>query len=190
MKVFLTGGTGAIGRPAVDALVSGGHDVSALARTPAKAAELTNRGASPISASLFDIDGLTAAFVGHDSVVNLATALPATHRFTSRRVGLHRPPTRPSGGVVTHVDGSARSLLRSVTSPRPAGRRRRLQPRRLTTETVVNRFVSRIVSRHFVITQVDVRTRPALPAPWSQLTIPAAHGREPRAPFQERKQCN
>jgi uncharacterized protein YbjT (DUF2867 family) len=41
MKVFVVGGTGAIGGHAVPALVRAGHTVTALARTPEKAAQLT-----------------------------------------------------------------------------------------------------------------------------------------------------
>jgi nucleoside-diphosphate-sugar epimerase len=81
MRVFVTGGTGAIGSYAVPALVAAGHTVSALARSPQKAAVLSGQGAEPVSVSLFDRDGLTAAFAGHEAVVNLASALPRTERF-------------------------------------------------------------------------------------------------------------
>lgn len=78
MRVFVTGGTGAIGRHAVPALVDAGHQVCALARSDAKADEIRGHGATPVDVSIFDRDGLTAAFADHDAVVNLATALPAT----------------------------------------------------------------------------------------------------------------
>lgn len=81
MKVFVLGGTGAIGRPAVDALVDAGHDVSALARNAERAALLEGKGARPVDVSMFDRDGLTAAFRGHDAVVNLATSQPSTFTF-------------------------------------------------------------------------------------------------------------
>lgn len=81
MRIFVTGATGAIGTYAVPALVAAGHTVSALARTPGKAATLHRQGARPVSVSLFDRDGLCRAFDGHDAVVNLATALPATHKM-------------------------------------------------------------------------------------------------------------
>ena len=85
MNVFITGGTGAIGSHAVPGLVAAGHTVTALARSPEKAAKLAEQGASPITASLFDRNELTRVFTGHDAVVNLATALPATGKFMSRR---------------------------------------------------------------------------------------------------------
>jgi nucleoside-diphosphate-sugar epimerase len=42
VKVFVTGGTGAIGRPAVMALVAAGHGVSALARSSRKAEDVSS----------------------------------------------------------------------------------------------------------------------------------------------------
>lgn len=81
MRVFVTGGTGAIGRHAVPALIAAGHAVTALARTPEKAAALAGQGATPATASIFDRAALTAAFAGHDAVVNLATTIPPTSRF-------------------------------------------------------------------------------------------------------------
>lgn len=84
MKVFVTGGTGAIGRYAVPALVAAGHRVSALARCDEKARALKEQGAEPVSVSLFDRDALAEAFAGHDAVVNLASALPSTTRFVLR----------------------------------------------------------------------------------------------------------
>lgn len=81
MRVFVTGGTGAIGRYAVTELVAAGHEVSALVRSAAKAASVRKAGATPVEVSLFDPDGLSRAFEGHDAIVNLATALPATADF-------------------------------------------------------------------------------------------------------------
>lgn len=54
MRLFVTGGTGAIGGYAVPALVEAGHIVSALARNPAKAEVLRGQGATPVAVSLFD----------------------------------------------------------------------------------------------------------------------------------------
>ncbi len=45
MKVFVTGGTGAIGRFVVPALVEAGHEVTALARDDDKAAAVAAQGA-------------------------------------------------------------------------------------------------------------------------------------------------
>jgi nucleoside-diphosphate-sugar epimerase len=81
MKVFATGATGAMGRPAVLALIAAGHRVTALARSDHKAEWLRRQGATPVQVSLFERPSLAAAFRGHDAIVNLATALPATRDF-------------------------------------------------------------------------------------------------------------
>jgi nucleoside-diphosphate-sugar epimerase len=80
MRVFVTGGTGAVGRPAVAELVAAGHEVSALARSAGRASLLERLGARPVTVSLFDRPALTAALAGHEAVVNLATAIPSTLR--------------------------------------------------------------------------------------------------------------
>lgn len=85
MRVFVTGGTGAIGSHAVPALVQAGHTVSALARTSDKAAVLAGHGATPVTVSLFEPAALAAAFAGHDAVINLATSMPSTTQFVIRR---------------------------------------------------------------------------------------------------------
>jgi nucleoside-diphosphate-sugar epimerase len=97
MRVFVTGGTGAIGSHAVPALVAAGHTVTALARTPAKTAALTENGAEPVTVSIFDSEALTAAFAGHDAIVNLASALPPTNKFMSTRAWRENDRVRTDG---------------------------------------------------------------------------------------------
>jgi nucleoside-diphosphate-sugar epimerase len=99
MRVFVTGGTGAIGRHTVPALVAAGHDVTALARTPEKAAALANQGAKPVQLSLFDTEALTKAFAHHDAVVNLASALPSMYRFASAKAWSHNQEIRTKGSA-------------------------------------------------------------------------------------------
>lgn len=81
MHIFIAGATGVLGRRVVPLLVADGHAVTAVARTPQKAAELREQGASPATVDLFDRAAVTAAVAGHDAVVNLATAIPPTMRM-------------------------------------------------------------------------------------------------------------
>ena len=76
MRVFVAGATGVLGRRAVPALAAAGHEVTALVRSPAKAALARSLGATPVEVSLFDPDALRAAVAGHDAVCNLATHIP------------------------------------------------------------------------------------------------------------------
>lgn len=81
MRVFLTGGTGAIGRHALGALILAGHEVTVLVRSAEKAEWVAALGASPVQVSLFDQVSLEEAMKGHEAVVNLATAIPPNSNF-------------------------------------------------------------------------------------------------------------
>jgi 2-alkyl-3-oxoalkanoate reductase len=61
MKIFVAGASGAIGRRLVPRLVSRGHEVVAMTRTPAKAAPLYELGATPVVADGLDRDAVIAA---------------------------------------------------------------------------------------------------------------------------------
>ena len=78
MKVFVAGGSGAIGIPLVRALVASGHQVTALTRSTNKQAELRALGAIPAIASAFDRDALIAAVeAAHPThIIHQLTALP------------------------------------------------------------------------------------------------------------------
>jgi nucleoside-diphosphate-sugar epimerase len=99
MKVFVTGGTGAIGGHAVPALLAAGHAVTALARSPEKAAELSERGAEPVRVSIFDRAALAEAMAGHAAVVNLATAIPPMSKFMRRRAWRDNDRIRSEGSA-------------------------------------------------------------------------------------------
>ncbi|HXR58909.1 MAG TPA: NAD(P)-dependent oxidoreductase [Burkholderiales bacterium] len=54
MKIFIAGGTGAIGRLLVPALVKAGHSVVALTRSSDRGAQLAQMGAVPVLGDVFD----------------------------------------------------------------------------------------------------------------------------------------
>lgn len=72
MHIFLTGATGYIGSAVLDAMLKGGHRVTAIARDPEKAEKLRSRGATPVVAEL----GLPKLYVpllkAADAVVHTA----------------------------------------------------------------------------------------------------------------------
>lgn len=72
----MSGGTGVIGRAAVPALVTAGHDVVVLARSEANERLARALDATPVRGDLFDAASLEAAYAGADAVVNLATHVP------------------------------------------------------------------------------------------------------------------
>lgn len=109
MRVFVAGGTGAIGSHTVPALIAAGHDVTVMVRDDAKAMVVAGQGATPCQVSLFDRDGLSAAFRGHDAVVNMASALPSPQRFVlkSAWAQCHRIRTEGSAAVIEAVRAAA-----------------------------------------------------------------------------------
>ena len=80
MRIFVTGATGVTGRRAVPLLIAAGHEVTAVARSPEKAAALERAGARAAQVDLFDAATMRRAVEGHDTVVNLATAVPPSSR--------------------------------------------------------------------------------------------------------------
>jgi nucleoside-diphosphate-sugar epimerase len=76
VRVAVTGATGVLGSAAVRELVRAGHEVVGLARTPDKARQLSEAGATAVRTSLLDHTGLVQMLDGADAVCNLATHVP------------------------------------------------------------------------------------------------------------------
>ncbi|MGC5008717.1 NAD-dependent epimerase/dehydratase family protein [Streptomyces sp. DT203] len=74
MRVFLTGGTGYIGRATVSALVRHGHTVEALARSDRAVQTVSALGATPVVGGLGDLSVLNASTARAEAVVHLAQA--------------------------------------------------------------------------------------------------------------------
>jgi nucleoside-diphosphate-sugar epimerase len=77
VKIFVSGATGVIGRRTIPHLIAAGHEVTAMARSPAKADALKKIGARPAIADLFDTPALREAVAGHEAVINVATRIPS-----------------------------------------------------------------------------------------------------------------
>jgi len=72
MRIFLTGATGYIGSAVLDALVRGGHDVTALVRDNAKARLVAKRGAHPVVGNLAEPDSYKRSAEAQDGYVHTA----------------------------------------------------------------------------------------------------------------------
>ena len=78
MRIFLTGATGYIGSAVLDALLRGGHEVTALVRDPEKAERVSRRGVQPVIGELSKPASYAAAAEGADAIVH--TALDSSKR--------------------------------------------------------------------------------------------------------------
>jgi nucleoside-diphosphate-sugar epimerase len=83
MKVFLAGGSGAIGKQLVPMLVTNGHDVVATATSSKKLAAIQEAGAQGVVLDVLDRDAVMTAVLRAepDVVIHEATALSAIGNF-------------------------------------------------------------------------------------------------------------
>jgi nucleoside-diphosphate-sugar epimerase len=83
MKVFVTGGTGALGMFLLPQLLENGHEVVALTRSPAKAELIDRTGASAVIADPLDKQQLTAAVrrAEPEVIIHELSALRAVGNF-------------------------------------------------------------------------------------------------------------
>ena len=72
MRIFLTGATGYIGSAVLDALVRGGHDVTALVRNNEKARRVAKRGAHPVIGNLNDLESFRGSAEAQDGYIHAA----------------------------------------------------------------------------------------------------------------------
>jgi nucleoside-diphosphate-sugar epimerase len=72
MRIFLTGATGYVGAAVLDALVRGGHDVTALVRDNEKARRVAKRGAHPVIGNLADPESFRSSADAQDGYVHAA----------------------------------------------------------------------------------------------------------------------
>lgn len=81
MKILIAGATGAIGRPLIAELLTKGHNVVALTRSPEKAQALAQQGVETAIADIFDVDAVRAAVnrTEPEVVIEELTALPKTY---------------------------------------------------------------------------------------------------------------
>ncbi|SEN78739.1 NAD-dependent epimerase/dehydratase family protein [Actinacidiphila rubida] len=107
MKIFLTGGSGYLGKATISALVRQGHTVEALARTDGSAATVAAFGATPVRGGLGDLAVLNAAAARAEGVVHLAQAQTGDEDLaaaTAMQDGVGSGPYLHTGGSWVYGD--------------------------------------------------------------------------------------
>lgn len=107
MHIFLTGATGNIGSAVLDAMIKGGHQVTAIARDPEKAERLLARGATPIIGEL----GMPKTYV--DAVRQSDAVVHTAYEYSPRGVQLDRQAIETMLQALTEgkADGRPRTFV-------------------------------------------------------------------------------
>ena len=106
MRIFVAGGSGAIGIPLVRALAASGHSVTALTRSSGKQSELRSLGATPAFANALDRTALIAA-------VEAARPTHVIHELTALPKQGPRSPRDLNATNLLRIDGT-RNLLEAA----------------------------------------------------------------------------
>jgi nucleoside-diphosphate-sugar epimerase len=108
MHIFLTGATGYIGSAVLDALIKGGHTVTAMARDKEKAERLAAKGATPVVAELGLPKRYLAAVKAADAVIYCA------YESSARGVQLEKQALETMLGALAQAsitDGKVRTFI-------------------------------------------------------------------------------
>jgi nucleoside-diphosphate-sugar epimerase len=108
MQIFLTGATGYIGSAVLDALIKGGHQLTAMARDKEKAERLAAHGATPVVADISTPKRYLTAVKAADAVVYAAADT------SPKRVQLERQALETMLGAqvqASQADGKVRTFV-------------------------------------------------------------------------------
>jgi nucleoside-diphosphate-sugar epimerase len=126
MRIFVAGASGVIGARLIPLLVSDGHQVAGMTRSPEKAATLRKLGADPVVCDVFDTNRLTEAVITFrpELVMHQLTDLPdevdRVREFAARN---NRIRTKGTGNLLAAAQqaGATRFLAQSIAWTPPAG---------------------------------------------------------------------
>lgn len=102
MRVFVTGGSGYIGRSLIPALTRHGHQVTALARSDSAASAVTELGATAVRGDLAGTDALRGYAAEADAAIHLGAASSPHEDLASARALLEG---LGDSGVYVHTGG-------------------------------------------------------------------------------------
>ncbi|MCR6483038.1 NAD-dependent epimerase/dehydratase family protein [Amycolatopsis sp. OK19-0408] len=102
MRVFITGGSGYIGRATVAELVRRGHTVEALARSEGAAEKVVAAGAKAVRGGLADLEVLNHAAARAEAVIHLAQATSGAEDLAAAKA----MQDGVGGGTYVHTGGS------------------------------------------------------------------------------------
>ena len=128
MRIFVAGATGVIGVRLVPLLVSAGHQVAGMTRSPGKEGRLRELGAEPVVCDVFDAGTLTKAVTGfapgavYHQLTDLPDALSELAGFRARNDRIRTEGTRNLLAAAAAAKAE-RFIAQSVSWETPEARR-------------------------------------------------------------------
>lgn len=118
MKIFIAGGSGAIGRRLIPLLAASGHEVVATTRTAAKAGILEQLGAKPVIMDGLDREGVVAAVqaAGPEVVVHQMTDLTSLRNLKRVDEELRTTNRLRTEGAESLLEAARRSGARAFVA--------------------------------------------------------------------------
>ena len=84
LKLFITGGTGVLGKRVIPLLHQNGHDLGILSRSEENSKSIKKMGAKPIKVDLFNEKSINQAVSEYEGILHLATAIPRKNRTSAK----------------------------------------------------------------------------------------------------------
>ncbi|MFJ4919526.1 NAD-dependent epimerase/dehydratase family protein [Streptomyces sp. NPDC088725] len=125
MQIFLTGATGFVGSAILRQLTAKGHQVTALVRSEASAAKVTEAGATALIGDITDIAWLTGKIAATDGAIHAASPGDATSQAVDTAVataattafaGTGKPYVH-TGGIWVYGNGAALTEDSPIDAP-------------------------------------------------------------------------
>jgi uncharacterized protein YbjT (DUF2867 family) len=117
MRIFVAGASGLIGVRLVPLLVSAGHTVAGMTRSPGKAGMLAGLGAEPVVCDVYDAAGLVSSVGGFrpDVVIHQLTDLPDNAADLASAGAANRRIRIEGTGNLLRAAGDARLIAQSIS---------------------------------------------------------------------------
>ena len=164
MKALVTGGTGFVGSHLVEELIARGHQVSALVRSPGRAARLRELSVREIRGDLHDVEALSTAAADQDIVYHVAGAVAARDE-----AAFHRANAEGTANLLSAASAAGHPRFVLVSSMAAAGPAETGRP---LTGTEPARPVTQY-GRSKLAAEELVRSSPL---PWTIIRPPAVYG--------------
>ena len=121
MRIFVAGASGLIGVRLVPLLVSAGHIVAGMTRSPGKADMLAGLGAQPVVCDVYDAAALVSAVTafGPDVVIHQLTDLPDNLADLASSGPANRRIRTEGTGNLLAAAGDARLIAQSISWEQP-----------------------------------------------------------------------